>query len=254
MTTPYEKELDGKANNVDVSRIFAAEENFERAEIMIKARKYKEGLDLLDQAIALNADEAEFYAWRGYARFLLSKDRKASFEESAADCRHAIKKIERCLPAHLFLGHMAKVIGEVLDDLTGHDRVERANREEWCRVGTDVVHEGLVSVGHHGGDAVCLDIDTNAASRGGDDLAVQPVGLGLLGSPMVNASDVDDLPAATQLHDVCVTIGDRWCRGRREDFLAGPKDFRAIGVVGDLAPGHSGSPISRRGQARIRPW
>ncbi len=109
----YEKELDGKANNVDVSRIFAAEENFERAEIMIKARKYKEGLDLLDQAIALNADEAEFYAWRGYARFLLSKDRKASFEESAADCRHAIKKIERCLPAHLFLGHMAKVIGEV---------------------------------------------------------------------------------------------------------------------------------------------
>lgn len=109
----YEKELDGKADNVDVSRIFAAEENFQRAEIMIKARKYKEGLELLDAAIKLNDQEAEFYAWRGYARFLLAKDRKAAFDECANDCKHAIKMIEKCLPAHLFLGNMAKVIGEL---------------------------------------------------------------------------------------------------------------------------------------------
>jgi len=43
-------ELDGKAENVDVSRIFAAEESFQKAEIFIKARKYQEGLDLLEQA------------------------------------------------------------------------------------------------------------------------------------------------------------------------------------------------------------
>jgi len=48
----------------------------QKAEIFIKARKYQEGLDLLEQAIQMNAEEAEFYAWRGYARFLLSKDRK----------------------------------------------------------------------------------------------------------------------------------------------------------------------------------
>jgi len=65
----YEAELDGKAASVDVARIFAAEENFQRAEILIKARKYKEGLALLDEAIQLNDKEAEFYAWRGYARF-----------------------------------------------------------------------------------------------------------------------------------------------------------------------------------------
>jgi len=108
----YEKELDGKADNVDVSRIFAAEENFQRAEILIKARKYQEGLDLLDQAIQMNADEAEFYAWRGYAKFLLSKDRKQSFDECADDCRKAIKMVDRCLPGHLFLGHMAKIVGD----------------------------------------------------------------------------------------------------------------------------------------------
>ena len=109
----YEAELDGKAETVDVSRIFAAEENFQRAEILIKARKYQEGLDLLEEAIGMNAEEAEFYAWRGYAKFLLAKDRKAAFEDCADDCRRAVKMVERCIPAHLFLGHMAKALGDL---------------------------------------------------------------------------------------------------------------------------------------------
>ncbi|HYY53521.1 MAG TPA: DnaJ domain-containing protein [Myxococcales bacterium] len=109
----YERELDGKAENVDVSRIFAAEENFQRAEILIKARKYQEGLELLEQAIQMNPEEAEFFALRGYAKFLVSKDRKQSYEECAADCRKATKMVERCLPAHLYLGHMAKVVGDL---------------------------------------------------------------------------------------------------------------------------------------------
>lgn len=109
----YEAELDGKAASVDVARIFAAEENFQRAEILIKARKYKEGLEHLDKAIALNDKEAEFFAWRGYAHFLLAQDRKAAFEGCAADCRKALQMQERCLPAHLFLGHMSKVVGDL---------------------------------------------------------------------------------------------------------------------------------------------
>lgn len=109
----YEDELEGKKNSVDVARIFAAEEDFQRAEIMIKARKYKEGLELLEKAIALNDQEAEFYAWRGYARFLLAQDRKLAYDESADDCRKAIKMIDKCVPAHLFLGHMSKVVGDL---------------------------------------------------------------------------------------------------------------------------------------------
>jgi tetratricopeptide (TPR) repeat protein len=109
----YDAELEGKANNVDISRIFAAEENFQRAEILIKAHKYKDGLALLDEAIAMNADEAEFYAWRGYAKFLLATNRKDAFAECAGDCHKAIKMVERCLPAHLFLGQMSKVVGDL---------------------------------------------------------------------------------------------------------------------------------------------
>ncbi len=109
----YEKELDGAASNVDVARIFAAEENFQRAEIMIKARKYADGLALLEQAICLNTDEAEFYAWRGYASFLIAKDRKAAYSDAAADCRKAARMLDKCLPAHLFLGHMGKAMGDL---------------------------------------------------------------------------------------------------------------------------------------------
>jgi len=109
----YEDELEGKKNSVDVARIFAAEENFQRAEILIKAHKYQEGLDLLEKAIEMNDQEAEFYAWRGYARFLVARDRKAVYEEASGDCKKAIKMIDKCLPAHLFLGHMAKVLGEM---------------------------------------------------------------------------------------------------------------------------------------------
>ena len=119
----YEAELDGKAQNVDVARIFAAEENFQRAEILIKARKYQEGLDLLEQAIEMNPEEAEFYALRGYAKFLLAKDRKQSYEDCAADCRRAVKMVERCLPAHLYLGHMAKVLGDLKAARKAYSRV-----------------------------------------------------------------------------------------------------------------------------------
>src|SRR5207302_319547 len=116
-------ELDGKAQNVDVARILASEENFQRAEILIKARKYQEGLDLLEQAIEMNPEEAEFYALRGYAKFLAAKDRKQSYEECAADCRKAVKMFERCLPAHLYLGHMAKMLGDLKAAKKGYSRV-----------------------------------------------------------------------------------------------------------------------------------
>ena len=119
----YEAELDGKAQNVDVARILASEENFQRAEILIKARKYQEGLDLLEQAIEMNPEEAEFYALRGYAKFLAAKDRKQSYEECAADCRKAVKMVERCLPAHLYLGHMAKMLGDLKAAKKGYSRV-----------------------------------------------------------------------------------------------------------------------------------
>lgn len=119
----YEAELGGEKKDVDVARIFDAEEKFRRAEILIKARKYKEGLALLDEAILLNDKEAEFYAWRGYARFLLASDRKQAFDDCTGEVKKAIKLVERCLPAHLFLGHMNKVVGNPKAASSSYQRV-----------------------------------------------------------------------------------------------------------------------------------
>jgi len=71
----------------------------------------------------MNPEEAEFYALRGYAKFLAAKDRKQSYEECAADCRKAVRMIERCLPAHLYLGHMAKVLGDLKAARKAYSRV-----------------------------------------------------------------------------------------------------------------------------------
>jgi hypothetical protein len=119
----YEAELGGDKKDVDVQRIFDAEEKFQRAEILIKARKYKEGLALLDEAILLNDKEAEFYAWRGYARFLLSTDRKQAFDDCSGEVKKALKLVDRCVPAHLFLGHMNKVVGNLKAAASSYQRV-----------------------------------------------------------------------------------------------------------------------------------
>jgi tetratricopeptide (TPR) repeat protein len=119
----YEAELTGDKKDVDVGRIFDAEEKFQKAEIFIKARKYKEGLALLDEAIQLNDTEAEFYAWRGYARFLLAGDRKVAFDDCASEVKKALKLVDRCLPAHLFLGHMHKVVGNLKAATSSFQRV-----------------------------------------------------------------------------------------------------------------------------------
>ncbi len=98
---------------VDVGPLLEAEEQFMRATILVKARKYAEGLDLLERAIALNPDEGEFYAWRGFAHFAQAVDKRAQFADAFAECQRGLKLNPRCAQAHLFIGQMAKVVGDL---------------------------------------------------------------------------------------------------------------------------------------------
>jgi curved DNA-binding protein CbpA len=102
----------GGGSEVDVNAILMAEDLFQKATIMVKARKYPEAVKMLNEAISLNAEEAEFYAWRGYARFLVAPDKKAAQPEAAREIQNAIKRNERCAPAHYFLGVIAKACGD----------------------------------------------------------------------------------------------------------------------------------------------
>ncbi|RKG60581.1 molecular chaperone DnaJ [Corallococcus sp. AB011P] len=109
----YIEELkSGGGDGVDIQAILQAEELFQKSCILVKARKYPEAVKMLTDAIALNAEEPEFFAWRGYARFLASPDKKAAQPEAFREIQGAIKRNERCAPAHYFLGVIAKLCGD----------------------------------------------------------------------------------------------------------------------------------------------
>jgi tetratricopeptide (TPR) repeat protein len=97
---------------VDVVAILQAEERFKRGTVYMKSRKYAEAVKIFEEAIQLNADEAEFHAWRAYARFCASPDKKAIQPESFKELQAAIKKNERCVPAYYFLGVIARTLGD----------------------------------------------------------------------------------------------------------------------------------------------
>ncbi|HVG61956.1 MAG TPA: tetratricopeptide repeat protein [Hyalangium sp.] len=103
---------DAGKEEVDVVAILQAEERFKRGTVFVKARKYAEAVKIFDEAIQLNAEEPEFHAWRAYARFCAAPDKKAAQPEAFRDLQAAIKKNERCVPAHYFLGVIAKTLGD----------------------------------------------------------------------------------------------------------------------------------------------
>jgi tetratricopeptide (TPR) repeat protein len=103
---------DAGKEEVDVVGILQAEERFKRGTVFMKARKYAEAVKIFEEAIQLNADEPEFHAWRAYARFCAAPDKKAAQPEAFRDIQAVIKKSERCVPAHYFLGVIAKTVGD----------------------------------------------------------------------------------------------------------------------------------------------
>jgi curved DNA-binding protein CbpA len=102
----------GKEQQVDVEAILKSEELFRKAGIYIKARKFADAAKLLDEAIQFNAEEPEFYAWRGYARFFTFEDKKVGYNEAYRDIQLCLKKNEKVATAHYFLGVIAKLCGD----------------------------------------------------------------------------------------------------------------------------------------------
>jgi curved DNA-binding protein CbpA len=110
----YLEELaSGGPANVDVARIFEAENTFQLGTLLVKSRKYDEALKKFADAIALNPDEAEFGMWKAWCEFLLSEDRKRAYTASTKAIQHDLERNPRCAPGYLFLGQMAKLAGDL---------------------------------------------------------------------------------------------------------------------------------------------
>lgn len=109
----YLQELaSGGAGQVDVMAILKAEQVFHMATILVKTRQYDEARAKLDEAIQLNGDEPEFGVWKAWVEFLLAPDKKKAQSAAAAAIEQGLKKNGRCLPGYLFLGQMAKLLGD----------------------------------------------------------------------------------------------------------------------------------------------
>ena len=98
---------------MDVEAILKSEELFRKSGIYIKGRKFADAVKLLDEAIQLNPEEPEFFAWRGYARFFTFEDKKAGYTEAYRDLQLCLKKNEKVASAHYFLGVIAKLCGDL---------------------------------------------------------------------------------------------------------------------------------------------
>jgi hypothetical protein len=110
----YLKELEsGGAADVDVMAILQAENVFQAGTGLVKARRYEEARAKLDEAMKLNPDEAEFGMWKAWCEFLIAPDKKQKHASAASVIEAALKKNPRCAPGYLFLGQMAKLVGDV---------------------------------------------------------------------------------------------------------------------------------------------
>jgi curved DNA-binding protein CbpA len=110
----YVEELaTGGGAQVDVSAIFEAEQSFQKAVVLVRARQYDKAGALLGDAMKLNPDEPEFTVWKAWVDFLLAADKKRQMAASAATIEAALQKNARCMPGYLFLGQMARLQGDV---------------------------------------------------------------------------------------------------------------------------------------------
>jgi curved DNA-binding protein CbpA len=105
----YVEELKAGGSEVDVSRILQAEELFNRATLLVKARRFAEAAQILDEAIQNNPDEGEFYAWRGFARFFAVPDKAMARRAANQDLDEALRRNPKCVAAYYYLGQIAKL-------------------------------------------------------------------------------------------------------------------------------------------------
>jgi len=106
-----------KDDQVDVGYIIEAENIFARGEALLNARKYSQALEKFDEAIKLNAEEGEFYIYRGYAMFMAKPAPEGSFvQQCIQEIGRGLKMRDNKVAAgFLFLGRMQKKLGNQQD-------------------------------------------------------------------------------------------------------------------------------------------
>jgi tetratricopeptide (TPR) repeat protein len=105
--------LTGAGVSVDVMGILQAETVFQAGSLLVKARQYEEAAAKISEAMRLNPDEPEYRMWLAWCEFVGAADKKRVHARSAGVIEAGLKLSPRCAPGYLFLGQMAKIVGEL---------------------------------------------------------------------------------------------------------------------------------------------
>lgn len=105
-------EAGASSSTVDVANLLVAEQHFQQAAMLAKARRFADALAELNRAISFNDREGEFFAWRAYARFSAALDKRSARAEAFADIDRALLLNERCAVAFLFAARISTVLGD----------------------------------------------------------------------------------------------------------------------------------------------
>ena len=112
----YVEELrTGIGAQVDIGRIYQAEQAFEKVVGLAAGRAYAEALKQVNEAIALYDEEPEYHVWKGWLEFLLAPDAKRRSQRTASEktIESALERSPKCAAGWLFLGRMAKITGDL---------------------------------------------------------------------------------------------------------------------------------------------
>jgi curved DNA-binding protein CbpA len=108
----YGEELrTGVSAQVDIGRIYQAEQAFEKVVGLAAGRAYAEALKTVDEAIALYDEEPEYHVWKAWLEFLLAPEAKRRSQRAVSEkiIETALERSPKCVAGWLFLGRMAKI-------------------------------------------------------------------------------------------------------------------------------------------------
>ena len=97
--------------DVIAGRILKAEESFHRGEMALRRSQFDAAKALFEEAVQLNSDEAEYQALLAWATWLCAPDKIQVSAAVQKRLGEAIALSPRCVPAHFYLGQVAKQIG-----------------------------------------------------------------------------------------------------------------------------------------------
>ena len=99
--------------SVDVMGILQAETVFQTGTLLVKARQYEEAAARFAEAMKLNAEEPEYAMWLAWCQFVGAAEKKKLHARAVGIIEAGLKKSPRCVAGYLFLGQMAKIVGDL---------------------------------------------------------------------------------------------------------------------------------------------